>query len=53
MISKLQKWQPLKVVCINSDSKGSRLKKLAVACYELDLKLAKIFKIEIESRHEK
>jgi hypothetical protein len=50
MISKEQKWQPLKVVCINSDSKGLRLKRLTMACYELDLKLAKIFKIEIESK---
>ena len=41
------KWKPLKVVCIISDSKGTRLKKLTKACNELDMQIAKIFNLKV------
>lgn len=44
-----QKWQPLKVVCIQSNSQGARHKRLIAACRELDFLIAKIFGIKLDS----
>ena len=44
------KWKPFKVVCINSQSQGVRMKRLREECRKLDVKIAKIFGIKLRGK---
>lgn len=46
-----KKWKPFKVVCINSQSQGMRMKRLRVACRELDIKIASIAGIKLDVKN--
>lgn len=42
------KWQPFKIVFINSRSQGVRAKRLAEGCRLVDIQIAKIFGIDLK-----